>query len=123
MELIRAFVIGGLICVVGQILIDKTKLSSARILVMFVVLGCILTGLGLYKPLVDFAGAGATIPLPGFGYALTTGIKQAIDEKGLGGIFTGALSATSAGITAAIVFSTIAALVFEPKPKKAGKRQ
>jgi len=117
MEYLKAFVVGGIICVIGQILIDKTKLTSARILVLFVVAGCLLGGLGLYKPLVDFAGAGATVPLPGFGYKMAKGVMDEIDAKGLAGLITGGLQAAAGGLTAAIIFSFLAALVFEPKEK------
>lgn len=117
MIFLKAFLIGGLICVVGQLLIDLTKLTPARILVMFVVLGVILGGLGLYKPLVDWAGAGATVPLTGFGYALAEGTKEAIREKGALGIITGPLSSASAGITVAIISGLITAFVTKPKSK------
>lgn len=102
---------------IGQILIDKTKLTSARILVLFVTLGVILTGIGIYKPLVNFAGAGATVPLTGFGYSLAKGVMEDVDSKGLIGVLTGGLSATSAGISAAVLFGFIAALVAKPKMK------
>ena len=117
MEYLKAFVIGGLICVIGQILIDKTKLTSGRILVAFVCAGCILGGVGLYKPLVDFAGAGATVPLTGFGYSLAKGVISEVENSGFLGIFTGGLKSTAGGISAAVVFSFIAALLFEPKGK------
>lgn len=117
MDYLKAFIVGGIICVIGQILIDKTKLTSARILVLFVVLGCFLGGLGLYEPLVDFAGAGATVPLPGFGYALSKGVIEEIDNVGILGILTGGLKSAAAGISAAIVFAFLAALVFNPKEK------
>lgn len=117
MDYLKAFIVGGIICVIGQILIDKTKLTSARILVLFVVLGCFLGGLGLYEPLVDFAGAGATVPLPGFGYALSKGVMEEIDNVGILGILTGGLKSAAAGISAAIVFAFLAALVFNPKEK------
>ena len=116
-QLIKAFIIGGAFCGVAQILIDKTKLTPARILVSYVVAGVILTAIGLYKPLVDFAGAGATVPISGFGYLLANGaIKGA--QKGLFGAFTGALSAASAGISAAVIFSFIMSLLFKSKSKK-----
>lgn len=102
---------------IGQILIDKTKLTSARILVLFVTLGVILTGIGIYKPLVDFAGAGATVPLTGFGYSLAKGVMEEVDSKGLIGVLTGGLTATSAGISAAVLFGFLAALVSKPKMK------
>ena len=118
MDYLSAFIVGGLICVIGQILIDRTKLTSARILVLFVVLGCILQGLGIYEHLVKFAGAGATVPLPGFGYALAKGVMREVDEIGILGIFTGGIKATAGGITCAIVFAFIMALIFNPKEKK-----
>lgn len=118
MQYIKCFVVGGLICVIGQILIDKTKLTSARILVLFVTLGVILTGIGLYKPLVDFAGAGATVPLTGFGYNLAKGVMDEVSEKGLIGVLTGGLTATSAGISAAVFFGFLAALIAKPKMKE-----
>lgn len=117
MDYLKAFVVGGIICVLGQILIDKTKLTSARILVMFVVLGCILGGLGWYEKLVDFAGAGATVPLPGFGNTLAKGVIREVKESGLIGIMTGGIKSAAAGITAAIVFGFISALIFNPKEK------
>lgn len=117
MQYVKCFVVGGLICVIGQILIDKTKLTSARILVLFVTLGVILTGIGVYKPLVDFAGAGATVPLTGFGYSLAKGVMEEIDSEGPIGILTGGLTATSAGIAAAVFFGFIAALISKPKMK------
>lgn len=117
MELIKAFIVGGLICVIGQILIDKTKLMSGRILVLFVVLGCILGGLGLYKPIVDFAGSGATVPLTGFGYNLAKGVMEEVDSAGFLGVFTGGLKAAAGGLTAAVVFAFLTALIFNPKEK------
>ena len=117
MEYLKAFVVGGLICVIGQVLIDKTKLTPARILVGFVVFGVIISALGFYEPLVEFAGAGATVPLSGFGHTLAKGVRSAVAEKGILGAFTGGLSATSGGITAAIVFGFIIALLFKPKDK------
>jgi len=117
MDYIKAFLVGGAICVLGQILIDKTKLTSAKILVMFVVAGTILGGLGLYQPLIEWAGAGASVPLPGFGNLLARGVKQEIDSQGAIGILTGGLKASAAGIMAAVVFSFAAAVVFEPKAK------
>ena len=118
MKYIWAFIIGGLLCVIAQILIDKTKLTPARILVSYVVAGVILGAVGLYKPLVDFAGAGATTPLTGFGYLISKGVREAVDEKGLIGALTGGLTAASAGIAAAICFGYIAALFSAGKPKK-----
>lgn len=117
MNYLRAFIIGGIICILGQILIDKTKLTSARILVLFVVIGCILGGLGWYEALVDFAGAGATVPLPGFGNNLAKGVIKEINQSGFKGIFTGGLQSAAGGITTAIVSAFIAALIFEPKEK------
>ncbi len=115
--LLRAFVVGGLFCVLGQLLIDKTKLTPARILVGYVVAGVILGSLGLYRPLVDFAGAGATVPLTGFGYLLSEGVRQTIAEQGLIGVLTGGLTASAAGIEAAILFAFLVALVGRPKDK------
>ncbi|CQR74090.1 SpoVA protein [Sporomusa ovata DSM 2662] len=112
---LMAFVIGGLICVLGQLLMDLTPLTPAHVLVLFVVLGGVLSGLGLYQPLVDIAGAGATVPLPGFGHSLVSGTIEEINKVGLWGIFTGAVKATAAGITAAIVFALAIAIVFDPK--------
>ena len=115
--LVKAFVTGGLICVAGQILIDKTKLMSGRILVLYVCLGCVLGGLGLYQKLEHFAGAGATVPLTGFGYALGTGVVDAIDQYGFMGVFCGGITATAAGITAAIFFGFIMSLIFKSGDK------
>lgn len=117
MELVKAFVVGGLICVVGQILIDKTKLMSGRILVLFVCIGCILGGLGIYQKLEEFAGAGATVPLTGFGFRLAEGVMKEVDSAGLLGIFTGGMKAAAGGITAAVSFAFLAALFAEPKEK------
>lgn len=116
-EYFNVFITGGLICSIGQILIDKTKLTPARILVIFVVLGVIFTGIGIYKPIIDFGKAGATVPISGFGYSLANGVMEAVKEKGFMGIFTGGVTATSAGITAAIVFGYLGALVSKPKLK------
>ncbi len=118
MQLLRCFVVGGLICVVGQILIDKTKLTPARILVIFVTAGAILGGLGIYQYLVDFAGAGATVPLTGFGYNLAKGAIEAVKESGLVGAFTGGIKAAAGGIAAAVFFGYIASLIAKPKMKK-----
>lgn len=115
---LKAFLVGGLICMLGQILIIKTNITSARILVLFVVLGAILEGFGLYEPIVAFAGAGATVPITGFGRSLAKGAIQAVKEKGIIGIFTGGLSATAGGIAAAVVFAYIFALIFNSKTKK-----
>jgi stage V sporulation protein AE len=117
MDYIKAFITGGILCVIGQVLIDKTKLTPARILVSYVVAGVILGGIGLYKPLAVFAEAGATVPLTGFGYTLAKGVKEAIDQSGIIGIFTGGLKATAGGITAAIVAGLLVSLFFRPKDK------
>jgi stage V sporulation protein AE len=117
MNYVNAFWVGGIICATAQILIDKTKLTPARILVLYVVSGVILTALGLYEPIVKLAGAGATVPLTGFGYAMAKGVTQQIREKGFLGIFTGGLSASAAGISAAVFFGYIAALVSKPGDK------
>lgn len=116
-DLLKAFIVGGLICVIGQILIDKTKLTPARILVTFVVSGVILQFFGLYEPLVKFAGAGATVPLTGFGYNLCKGVYRAVMEKGFIGIFTGGLTAAAGGVCAAIVFGFLVAVIFRSKSK------
>ena len=114
---LRAFLVGGILCVIAQILIDRTKLTPARILVTYVVAGVVLGGMGVYKPIVDFAGAGATVPISGFGYLLANGaIKGA--EKGFFGAVTGALSAASAGISAAVIFSFLMAVIFQSKSKR-----
>ena len=118
MEYISAFIVGGIICVIGQILIDKTKLTPARILVIFVTTGAILGGLGIYKYLVDFAGAGATVPLTGFGYNLSKGAIEAVKENGIIGAFTGGVKASAGGIAAAVFFGYIASLISKPKMKK-----
>lgn len=117
MDYLKAFLFGGLICVVGQILIDKTKLTPAKILVSFVVIGVILSGIGLYGKFADFAGAGATVPLTGFGHNLVKGVKKAINEDGFIGIFTGGLRACAGGITAAITAGLLASFLFRPKDK------
>ena len=111
---LKAFLVGGTFCLIGQLLIDYTKLTPARILVSFVVAGVILSAVGLYKPLVEFAGAGATVPLTGFGHSLAEGVRKAVNENGFIGIFMGGLTATSAGIAAAIVFGYLMALIFKP---------
>ena len=117
MDYLKAFVVGGLLCAVGQILIDRTKLTPARILVGYVTGGVILTAVGLYEPLVEFAGCGATVPLTGFGYSLAMGVKEAVRTEGLMGAVTGGITATAAGITAAIVFGYIAALLSKSSDK------
>ena len=116
--ILKAFIVGGLICVIGQILIDKTKLTSARILVLFVTSGVILGGLGIYQYLIDFAGCGATVPLTGFGNLLAKGAISDVKEMGFLGAFTGGIKAAAAGISAAIFFGYIAALISKPKIKK-----
>ncbi len=116
-DLCKAFLVGGALCAIGQVLIDYTKLTPARILVSYVVAGVILGGIGIYQPLIDWAGAGATVPLTGFGAMLSRGVRNALDESGLIGIFSGGLTASSAGITAAIVCGLIVALIFRPKSK------
>ena len=117
MEYLWAFIIGGALCAVGQLLIDYTKLTPARILTGYVVAGVILSAVGLYKPLVKFAGAGATVPLTGFGHLLAEGIRKSISEDGFLGVFTGGMTAAAGGITAAILFGLIAAVVFKQKDK------
>ena len=117
MDYIKAFLVGGVFCLVGQLLIDKTKLTPARILVSYVVIGVFLGAIGIYKPLVEFAGAGATVPLTGFGYNLAKGVREAIQEDGFLGIFTGGLKACAGGITAAVVAGLLASLLFKAKDK------
>ncbi|KMT22573.1 stage V sporulation protein AE [Clostridium cylindrosporum] len=118
MDYLRAFIIGGGICIVGQILIDKTALTPARILVIFVTAGVVLQGLGLYQYLIDFGKAGASVPLPGFGYSLAKGAITEVDKVGLLGAFTGGIKATSAGIAAAVFFGYLMAVIFNPKSKE-----
>ncbi len=117
MDYLKAFIIGGLFCLAGQILIDKTKLTPARILVSYVVIGVFLGAIGVYEPLVEFAGAGATVPLTGFGYNLAKGVKEAINEKGFLGIFMGGLKATAGGIAVAITSGLLMSLIFRAKDK------
>ena len=117
MEYLKAFLVGGLFCLIGQVLMDKTKLTPARILVSYVVAGVFLTAVGIYKPIADFAGAGATVPLTGFGYTLANGVKEAIDRQGFLGIFTGGLKATAGGITMAIFAGLLVSLIFKAKDK------
>lgn len=117
MDYLKAFLLGGVLCAIGQVLIDKTKLTPARILVLYVVSGVVLGGLGLYQPLIDWAGAGASIPLTGFGNTLAKGVKEAVAQDGLLGALTGGLKASAGGITAAIFFGLLAALFFQPKDK------
>ena len=114
---LKAFLVGGFICLIGQILIDYTKLTPARILVSYVVSGVVLTGIGIYEPIVKFAGAGATVPLVGFGYSLANGVKEAVTQYGLIGALTGGLTATAAGITAAVTFGLLMALLFKSGDK------
>ena len=117
MDYLKAFFVGGALCLIGQVLIDKTKHSPARILVGYVVCGVLLGALGIYEPLVDFAGAGASVPLTGFGYTLAKGVKKAVTEDGFLGIFSGGLKATACGITAAIIAGLVVSLIFKPKDK------
>ena len=117
MDYVKAFLVGGILCLIGQILIDKTKLTPARILVSYVVCGVFLTAIGIYEPLVDFAGAGATVPLTGFGYCLANGVKEAVQSDGILGAFTGGLKATAGGITAAIISGLIVSLIFKARDK------
>ena len=117
MDYLCAFIVGGILCLIGQILIDKTKLTPARILVSYVVIGVFLSAVGLYQPIVDFAGAGATVPLTGFGHTLAKGVKEAVSEKGFLGIFTGGLKATAGGITAAIIAGLLASFIFKARDK------
>lgn len=115
---LKVFAVGGILCAIGQLLIDKTKLTPARILTAYVVAGVILGAVGLYQPLADWAGAGAIVPLTGFGNALAKGVKQAVERDGLLGVFTGGFTASAAGICAAVFFGIIVALIFKPKEKK-----
>jgi stage V sporulation protein AE len=114
---LRAFLVGGIFCVIAQVLIDRTKLTPARILVTYVVVGVVLGGIGAYQPIVDFAGAGATVPLTGFGYLIAKGVRKAVGEEGLLGALTGGLRASAGGIAAALVFGYIACLIAKGKPK------
>ena len=117
MEYLKCFIVGGLICVIGQVLLDRTKLTNGKIMVIFLVAGAILQAIGVYGPIVDFAGAGATVPISGFGYALAKGAMEEVKGSGLLGAFSGGLAATASGITVAIVFGYLAALVANPKSK------
>ena len=117
MDYLKAFLVGGAICLVGQVLIDKTRLTPARILTGYVVSGVVLGALGLYEPLVELGGAGATVPLTGFGYLLAKGVRTAVEKSGLLGVLTGGLTATAGGITAAIFFALLIALIFKPGDK------
>lgn len=116
-DCLKAFLVGGFICLIGQILIDYTKLTPARILVSFVVAGVLLTAIGVYKPLVDFAGAGATVPLTGFGFSLAKGVTEAVDEYGLIGVLSGGLTATATGIAAAVTSGFVMSLIFKSGDK------
>ena len=118
MDYLWCFLCGGLLCLIGQVLIDLTKLTPARILTGYVVAGVILQALGLYQPLVDWGGAGATVPLTGFGYSLAKGVAKAVGEMGLLGVITGGLTATAGGIAAAVVFGLLMAVLFKPKEKR-----
>ena len=117
MEYLHAFLVGGAFCALAQVLIDRTRITPARILVMYVVAGVFLGAVGLYKPLADFAGTGATTPLTGFGFLISEGVKKAVDKDGFMGIFTGGITAAAGGITASIVFSLLAACLVRSKPK------
>lgn len=117
MDYVKAFLVGGLLCLIGQILIDKTKLTPARILVSYVVIGVLLGAVGVYQPLAEFAGAGASVPLTGFGSTLAKGVKEAVQKDGFLGIFTGGLKASAGGITTAILSGLIASLIFKAKDK------
>ena len=117
LEYLRAFLCGGLLCLIGQILFDRTTLTPAKILVIYVVSGVVLGGLGIYKYIVQWGGAGATVPLTGFGYLLAKGVAQAVEEGGLLGAFTGGVTAAAGGISAAIFFGYLVALIFKPRPK------
>lgn len=117
MEYLKAFLVGGIFCVIGQLFIDKTKLTPARILVGYVVTGVILGAVGIYKPLAEFAGAGATVPLTGFGYMLSKGVKEAIQQDGLIGVLTGGLKATAGGITVAIIAGLVMSILFKARDK------
>ena len=118
MDYVKAFVCGGALCLIGQLLIDKTGLTPARILVSYVVAGVVLSGLGLYGPFADFAGAGAAVPLTGFGNTLAKGVREAVTQQGWLGIFTGGLTASAGGIAAAVVFAVVMALLFRPGDKR-----
>ena len=117
MDYVKAFIIGGLLCLIGQVLIDKTKLTPARILVSYVVLGVILSAVGIYEPLADFAGAGASVPLTGFGHTLAKGVRESVKEDGFLGIFSGGLKASAGGIAAAIIAGLAVSLIFRDKDK------
>ena len=118
MEYLKAFLCGGLLCLIGQVLIDRTQLTPARILTGYVVAGVFLSAVGIYQPLADWGGAGATVPLTGFGYLLSKGVKQAVAEHGLLGVLTGGITAAAGGITAAVFFGFLVSLLFKSKPKQ-----
>ena len=118
MDYVKAFLVGGAICIIGQLLISLTNMTPARILITFVTSGVILTALGIYEPIVEFGGAGATVPLTGFGYSLAKGVFKAVDEQGLLGVFLGGVTATAAGIAAAVFFGYLVSILFQPKVKK-----
>ncbi|WP_293008577.1 MULTISPECIES: stage V sporulation protein AE [unclassified Oscillibacter] len=118
MDYLKAFICGGILCAVGQILIDKTKLTPARILTGYVVAGVLLGAVGVYKPIAEWGGAGATVPLTGFGFSLAKGVEKAVAEQGWLGVFTGGLTATAGGIAAAVIFATLMALLFRPGDKR-----
>ena len=118
MDYVKAFLVGGAICIIGQLLISLTNMTPARILVTIVTSGVILTALGIYEPIVEFGGAGATVPLTGFGYSLAKGVFKAVDEQGLLGVFLGGVTATAAGIAAAVFFGYLVSILFQPKVKK-----
>lgn len=117
MDYIKAFLVGGVLCLIGQVLIDKTKLTPARILVSYVIIGVLLGGLGLYEKLVDFAGAGATVPLTGFGNTIAKGVREAIQKDGFLGVFTGGLQTSAGGITAAMISGLLISILFKPRDK------
>lgn len=118
MDYVKAFIVGGIICVLAQILMEKTKLLPGRVMVVLVCIGVVLGAVGLYEPLVDFAGCGATVPLTGFGYNLWKGVKEAIDQEGFLGLFSGGFKAAATGTSAALIFAYIASIIFQPKMKK-----
>ncbi|MTI70925.1 MAG: stage V sporulation protein AE [Firmicutes bacterium] len=118
MVYIKAFLVGGVICVIGQLLMDGTKMTPAHVLVTFVTSGVILTAIGIYEPIANFGGAGATVPLPGFGYALGKGVIEAVKKDGILGIFTGGIQATAGGVAAAVFFGYLMSVIFNPKTKK-----
>ncbi len=118
MDYVYVFITGGIICVIGQLLMDGTKLTPAHVLVLFVTLGAVLTGLGIYEPIVDFGKSGATVPLPGFGYSLAKGAIEGVKSDGLLGAFSGGIEATAPGVAAAVVFGYAIAVIFSPKTKK-----